>query len=189
MTLEGRPFEPFPWRINGLRAFSGQANRLLTLHNLYIKPSCYNPVSKKAANRPKVPPQNDRPPKGGAPPSRSHPAASGLPSPQGRCPSAYGLHPKNGAPTALRLTIARRKRLAEVRALPKGAKAPSGLPNCQGRGDSCAVAKSEDGSSSKAARLNAKGGVGLPGPGRDCAPQVSRSGGIQSSASSCRIVS
>ena len=55
MTLEGRPFEPFPWRINGLRAFSGQANRLLTLHNRYLKPGSYNRVSKKAANRPKVP--------------------------------------------------------------------------------------------------------------------------------------
>jgi hypothetical protein len=55
LTLEGRPFAPFPWRINGLRAFSGQANRLLTLHNLYIKPSCYNRLSKKAANRPKMP--------------------------------------------------------------------------------------------------------------------------------------
>ena len=189
MTLEGRPFEPFPWRINGLRAFSGQANRLLTLHNLYIKPSCYNRVSKKAANRPKVPRRMIGRRRGCPPFSIPPRRESGLPSPQGRCPSAYGLHPKNGAPTALRLTIARRKRLAEVRALPKGAKAPSGLPNCQGRGDSCAVAKSEDGSSSKAARLNAKGGVGLPGPGRDCAPQVSRSGGIQSSASSCRIVS
>lgn len=55
MTLEGRPSEPFPWRINGLRAFSGQANRLLTLHNRYIKPGSYNRVSKKTANRPKVP--------------------------------------------------------------------------------------------------------------------------------------
>ncbi|EPL3139110.1 hypothetical protein NOX69_005907, partial [Pseudomonas aeruginosa] len=55
LTLEGRPFEPFPWRINGLRAFFDQANRLLTLHNLYIKPGCYNRMSKKAANRPKVP--------------------------------------------------------------------------------------------------------------------------------------
>ena len=39
--------------------------------------------------------QNDRPPKGGAPPSRSHPAASGLPSPQGLRPSAAsGLTPQ-----------------------------------------------------------------------------------------------
>lgn len=39
------------------------------------------------------------PPKGGAPPSRTHPAGFAvLPSPQGLCPSAYGLTPNRARP-------------------------------------------------------------------------------------------
>lgn len=74
---------------------------------------------------------------GGAPPllEPSRPANAGLPSPQGLRPSAAnGLTPKMAAPTALTLSLTRRKRLemlnyvSDYAALcPKGLR-PSGLP-------------------------------------------------------------
>ena len=137
MTLEGRPFEPFPWRINGLRAFSGQANRLLTLHNLYIKPSCYNRVSKKAANRPKVP-RRMIGRRRGCPPFSIPPGRKRPPIPPGATPlGRLAASPHNGAPSALRLRRARRKRLAEGSKFEslRGGKAPSHSPTRSPRFD------------------------------------------------------
>ena len=75
-------------------------------------------------------------PKGGHPPSRSHPAASGLPSPQGLCPSAYGLTPYRAAPSALKTTKPGASawnslfRPIYAALCPKGLR-PSGLPGIQ----------------------------------------------------------
>lgn len=76
------------------------------------------------------------PPKGGAPPSRTLPAGFAvLPSPQGLCPSAFGLTPKSCAPLARVLT----------------------KPGCAGRGCSTALQPR-----SKRLRPSASGRPDLP---------------------------
>ena len=91
MTLEGRPLRYFLRRGNGLRAFFNHANqafnRLITF-SYTNRNNQRQRLAKKTAIWPKLARSITGRRRGDTPPSRSHPAASGLPSPQGLRPSA-----------------------------------------------------------------------------------------------------
>jgi len=138
LTLEGRPLRYFLRRGNGLRAFFNHANqafnRLITF-SYTNRNNQRQRLAKKTAIWPKLARSITGRRRGDTPPSRSHPAASGLPSPQGLRPSAASdLTPQMkrlrrgglGEPGACAWRKAKKRQ--KVRELARG-QSPLTLPN------------------------------------------------------------
>ena len=177
LTLEGRPLRTFPWRDNGLRAFFGHANRVLTAFITFIyKPSGFNQrLAKKTATRPKLARSMTGRRRGETPlldPTRpqaaSHPPRGYAPRP--RC----GLTPRMerlrrcglGKPGASAWRKAISSRACE------GAKPPHTPQLGPASSTACAILKRRGGST--VAGFTPRKGVGRAGRWSWNAPQVSK---------------